>query len=174
MNYSTHQPVAKGLRLGLSILGGMFLLVAVLLAVCSSPLTVRADPIEPPEGYPKLKLSVKTVTPTLANIGNTTLTYTIEIRNTGAWTATGVTLTDDFPRHTTYISGSAQASAPTTPTVTTDTLTWEGEVGFDSTVVVSFSVVVTESYSGIVSNTALISQHLIAEPVTVTVETTSR
>jgi uncharacterized repeat protein (TIGR01451 family) len=170
MNNSTHQPVVKGLRLGLSILGGMFLLAAVFLALSNSPLAVRADPIKPPEGYPKLKLSVKTVTPTLANVGSTTLTYTIEIRNTGAWVATNTTLIDVFPRDTTYISGSAQASVPTTPTVTSDTLTWEGDVGFDSTVVVSFSVVVTESYSGIVSNTAVISQHLIAEPVTATVE----
>lgn len=84
MNNSTYQPVVKGLRLVLSILGGMFLLAALLLAVNGTPLAVRADPIEPPEGRPKLSLSVKTVTPTLASVGNTMLTYTIEIRNTGA------------------------------------------------------------------------------------------
>ena len=88
MNNSTHQSVVKGLCLGLSILGGVFLLTAVLLAVSINPLAVHADPIEPPEGYPKLSLSVKTVTPTLAATGGVTLHYAIEICNTGAYTAT--------------------------------------------------------------------------------------
>lgn len=72
----------------------------MLLIVSDNSVTVHADPIEPPEGYPKLSLSVKAVTPTLAATDGVTLYYTIGIHNTGAYTATGVTLTDDIPEHT--------------------------------------------------------------------------
>jgi uncharacterized repeat protein (TIGR01451 family) len=61
-----------------------------------------AAPIPPPEGYPKLSLSTKAVTPTLAGTGGATLYYTIEIRNTGATTATDVTLVDTLPTGVTY------------------------------------------------------------------------
>jgi hypothetical protein len=68
MNDSAYPNLAKSALKGLcSILGGVFLLMVLLLAV-------RADPIDPPEGYPKLSLSVKTVTPTLAATGGVTLT----------------------------------------------------------------------------------------------------
>lgn len=169
MSNSTHQPMVKGLRLGLAILGGVFLLTAVLLIVSMSPLAVRADPIDPPEGYPKLSLSVKTVTPTLAATGGVTLYYRIEIQNTGAYTAAGTTLTDVFPDGTTY-NGDAWSSVPTV-TVTSDTLTWAGDVGFDATVVVTFGVTVDEFFSGTVRNTAIINHLDIAHPVTATAET---
>ena len=86
VNKSTHQAIVRGFRLGLTILGGLLLLGVVLLTVRSNSLEVHADPIEPPEGYPKLDLSVKTVTPTLSHTGDVTLYYAIEIRNTGAYT----------------------------------------------------------------------------------------
>jgi uncharacterized repeat protein (TIGR01451 family) len=50
-------------------------------------------------------------------------------------------------------------------------LTWVGEVGFDATVVVSFSVDVSDTFSGVVQNTAVISAPMITRPVTVTAET---
>jgi uncharacterized repeat protein (TIGR01451 family) len=167
VNNSTQKPAVKGLRLGLAILGGMFLLAALLLVVSDAPLMVRADPI--PGAPPKLKLSVKTVTPTLAATGGVTLTYRIEIQNTGAYTATGTTLIDVFPDDTTY-NDDAWASVPTL-TVTSDTLSWAGDVGFDSTVVVTFSVKVDQFFSGTVRNTAVISHPDIAHPVTATAET---
>ncbi|MEA3342422.1 MAG: hypothetical protein U9R15_20865 [Chloroflexota bacterium] len=145
------------------------MLAALLLAVNDAPLVVRADPIDPPEGYPKLNLSAKTVMPALATTGGVTLTYRIEIQNTGAHTATGATLTDVFPQNTTYNSD-AWASAPTI-TVTGSTLTWVGDVGFDSTVVVTFSVMVNAAYSGTLHNTAVISHPLVADPITTTAET---
>ena len=169
MNNSTRKPVIKGLCLGLSTLGGVFLLVALLLVVNNDPLAVRADPIDPPEGYPKLSLSVKTVTPTLATTGGTTLTYRIEIQNTGAFTAAGTTLTDVFPDDTTY-NDDAWASTPAV-TVTSGTLAWMGDVGFDSTVVVTFSLMVDAAFSGTVSNAAVINHPLINSPVTATAET---
>jgi uncharacterized repeat protein (TIGR01451 family) len=142
----------------------------VLFVLSSNPLPAYADPIDPPEGYPKLSLSAKTVTPTLASTGGVTLYYTIEIVNTGAYTATGVSLTDDIPEHTAF-TGDAGASVTPPPTVTAGTLTWVGDVGFDTTVVVSFSVTVSPIFSGVVRNSAVINHPLIAGPVTATVET---
>jgi uncharacterized repeat protein (TIGR01451 family) len=139
-------------------------------AVLGHSPVVYADPIPPPEGYPKLSLSVKTVTPTLAHTGGVTLCYAVEIRNTGAYTATGTVLSDTFPAHTTY-NDDGEASVDPQPEVTSDTLTWEGEVGFDASVVISFSVAVSPELEGIVRNTAVLSPPLIAEPVSVTVET---
>jgi uncharacterized repeat protein (TIGR01451 family) len=167
---SRRQTIVKILRLGLAALGGLLLMTVLLLLVSRSPATAHADPIKPPEGYPKLSLSVKTVTPTLTATGGGTLHYEIEIRNTGAYTATGVTLTDDIPEHTTF-TGDLGSSAPPTPTVTTGTLTWTGDVGFDATVVLSFSVSVAPAFSGTIQNAAVISHPLTAHPVTATAET---
>jgi len=165
-----HPVISKGLRLGLAILGGLLLLTATLFAARVNSRTVYADPIAPPDGYPKLSLSVKTVTPTLAHAGGVTLTYAIAIRNTGAYTATGTKLTDIIPDQTTY-NGDAQASVAPVPTFVGGTLGWIGDVGFDSTVVVSFSVAVFPAFTGTIRNTAVISHPLIAHPVSVTAET---
>ncbi len=72
----------------LSTLAGILGGVLVLLLVGSQPaaLTVYAGPL--PGGTPKLSLSTKTVTPTVASTGGAVLTYTIRLVNTGAWTAT--------------------------------------------------------------------------------------
>jgi uncharacterized repeat protein (TIGR01451 family) len=130
-----------------------------------SGLLAPAAPIPPPEGYPKLSRSTKSVTPTLANIGGVTLTYTIEIRNTGATTATDTTLVDTLPDDVSY-NGDGPFQ-----TVAGQTLVWTGTVGFDATVVVSFSVSVDPALVGTVRNTAVISAPGIAEPVTVIAET---
>lgn len=163
----------RRLRLGVSALAGAGLLALVLLFMgfASGGLrVVHADPIEPPEGYPKLALSVKTVTPTLAETGGVTLYYAIEIHNTGAYTAENVTLTDHIDEHTTF-TGEAGATAPSTPTIVSETLTWSGTVGFDETVVVTFNVSVDAAFSGTVVNTAVISQPLLHEALTRTAET---
>ncbi|GEM_PF-1456446 len=172
MAYLEHSTVGRRGHLGLSVLGGLALLAAVLLVIVTmsaTPPVARADPIEPPGGYPKLSLSVKTVTPTLAATGGVTLYYTIQIQNTGAYTAFDATLTDIFPAGTTY-NGDASSSVPTV-TVTSDTLTWVGDVGFDATVVVSFSLSVDPTLSGTVRNMAVISHPLIPHPVAATAET---
>ena len=127
-------------------------------------------PIPPPEGFPKLTHSTKTVTPTLAPTGGATLTYAIEIRNTGATTATSVALVDELPDSVIY-NGDGWASHGAPPQVVDRTLFWAGDVGFDTTVVVTFSVRVEVSYAGTVKNTAVISDPLIARPVTATAET---
>ncbi|NOR83026.1 MAG: DUF11 domain-containing protein, partial [Ardenticatenales bacterium] len=155
----------------LTIVLGSTLVLAIMVLMGSGHAGVAyADPIDPPEGYPKLRLSVKTVAPTLADTGGAVLTYTIEIRNTGAYTATNATLTDLIPEGTVY-NHDAQATAPPSPIVANGTLRWEGEVGFDATVVVSFSVTVSDTLVGTVRNTAVISDPLISSAVTVTAET---
>jgi uncharacterized repeat protein (TIGR01451 family) len=156
--------------LGIALLGMLLLLVLVWFAASGKPQAAHADPIDPPEGYPKFSLSVKTVEPTLASTEGVTLTYTIEVRNTGAYTATGTTLTDVIPEGTSY-NGDAQASAFPPPTFTNGIVTWQGEVGFDDTVVVTFSVSVSPTLAGVVHNTAVLSHPLIAEPVVVAATT---
>jgi uncharacterized repeat protein (TIGR01451 family) len=156
--------------LGLAIAGILLLMALMWFAVCGPSPVAHADPIEPPGGYPKLSVSIKTVDPTLAHTGGEALYYTIELRNTGAYTATNTTLTDVIPAGTTY-NGDAQASVLPAPVFTAGTLTWVGDVGFDSTVVISFSVTVSPTLVGTVRNTAVISQALIARPVTMTAET---
>ena len=110
------------------------------------------------------------VTPTLAHVGGETLNYVIEIVNTGAYAANGVILTDPIPQNTTY-NGDAVAGAPPAPAFANGVLTWVGNVGFDSSVRVSFSVNVAPAYAGIISNTAVINHSLIPKPVTVTAQT---
>lgn len=129
----------------------------------------RAAPIPPPEGYPKLSVSMKTVTPTLAGTGGAELAYRIEIINTGAYTANGVTLSDPMPQHTTY-SGKSGASQNPQPVFANNTLTWQGMVGFDSTVVITFTVLVEAGYEGIITNTAVIDHPSIDQPVQVSAD----
>ncbi|MBN1136965.1 MAG: DUF11 domain-containing protein [Anaerolineae bacterium] len=156
--------------LGLTLMCTLTVMLLVWLAARSNQAVAHADPIDPPVGYPKLTLSTKTVTPTLAHTGGVTLTYTIDIRNTGAYTATGTILSDTIPTGTAY-NGDAWSSVAPSPVVTDGVLSWQGDVGFDATVIVTFSVTVAPTLTGIVSNTAVISNPAIAGPVAVTAET---
>jgi uncharacterized repeat protein (TIGR01451 family) len=171
MNSLTHLTAIKGGRLGLAMLGGLLLLVTVVLLLNVSTPGVQAHPIPPEEGgYPKFNISVKTVTPTLTHTGGVTLTYTIELRNTGAWPAEDALLTDILPDQVTYLDD-LSASVPFTPTWDGNTVTCLLDVGFDATAVVSLSVWVDPVFSGTLVNTAVISHPLMAEPVTKTAET---
>lgn len=154
-----------------SFLIGLFLVIVLISLFRQTTQTVHADPVEPPEGYPKYLTSLKTVTPTLVGTGGANLTYRIEIRNTGAYTGENTTLSDPIPPNTTY-NDDATASIPSTFTFNNGVLNWVGDVGFDSSAVISFSVSVSPTYSGEVQNTAVISQALISQPVTLTAEST--
>ena len=171
MNDQTSHFVIRGMRLILVVTLAFLLVGFAITFVRLSSASVQAAPIEPPAGYPKLSLSAKVVAPTLAHTGGETLNYEIEIVNTGAYTASGVVLTDLIPPNTTY-NGDATASAGEVPTVTNGLLSWTGEVGFDASVVVTFSVDVTPTtFAGVITNTAVINHPLIPRPVTVTAET---
>ena len=173
MNDKASHIVVRGMRLILTITLASLLVGFVLTFAIRSSASVHAAPIEPPAGYPKLSLSTKIVNPTLAHVGGetpSTLSYVIEVVNTGAYTAANVTLTDLIPAHTTY-NNDFTASAPPTPDVSNGLLSWTGEVGFDASVRFTFSVNVDPGFAGVISNTAVINQPQISRPVTVTAET---
>ncbi len=162
--------VVRSFWLLLSLLGGFLGVFGVVSVTRYAAISVRAAPVPPPVGYPKLSMSTKVVSPTLAHTGGATLLYEIEILNTGAYTADGVTFADALPAHTTY-NGDAHASSAPDPIFSAGVINWTGEVGFDSSVLISFSVNVSPTFSGVVQNHAIINHPLIARPVTVTAET---
>jgi uncharacterized repeat protein (TIGR01451 family) len=162
----------KALQLIVIIVIGILMVATVVgFAHKSEVEAVVNGPIPPPEGYPKLALSSKVVSPTLANTDGATLEYSLEILNTGAYTASNVTLVDTIPDNTLY-NGDVWSSVPPTPVFSDGVLTWEnGMVGFDDSVLITFSVTVTPGYEGIITNTAVISDPMIAEAVSVMAET---
>lgn len=153
-----------------ALFSGLFIMWGTIYFLRSSAQHVRAAPIPPPQGYPKLSLSTKSVTPSLVHTGGSVLHYAIEILNTGAYTASGVTFSDAIPQNTRY-NGDAHASSSPMPDYSNGMLTWGGTVGFDTSVEISFSVTVTPTFSGVIVNQARINHPLIAQPVTVTAET---
>jgi len=132
-------------------------------------ITVQAAPIEPPAGYPKLNQSTMTVDPSLANVGGARLEYVIEIVNTGAYTASGVSLVDVLPENTTCHS--ASDSLGNTLACDSGVLSWIGEVGFDSTVLITLTVDVVGTFEGVIVNQAEISHPQIDAPVLLSAET---
>ncbi len=162
--------VQSVIRIGLATATALLVVAALLVVLNGSLVSVRADPVLPPAGYPKFILSTTTVTPTLVGTAGATLTYRIEIVNSGAYTGEDTILTDFIPAGTTY-NGDLSASAPFSLTVDGETLTWVGDVGFDASVVISFSVSVPAGISGTLRNTAVLSHPLTARPLTMTAET---
>jgi uncharacterized repeat protein (TIGR01451 family) len=162
----------KAIQLIAIIIIGIFMVATVVgFAHKSADMALANGPIPPPEGYPKLSLSSKVVSPTLANTEGAVLEYSLEILNTGAYSASDVTLVDAIPNNTLY-NDDVWSSAPPSPVFNDGVITWEhGKVGFDDSVVITFSVTVTPGYEGIVSNTAVINDPMIAEPVSITAET---
>jgi uncharacterized repeat protein (TIGR01451 family) len=149
--------------------GGLALAYAALFMVGQFASGALAAPIEPPDGYPKFNQSRMAVSPGLAPPGGATLIYTIEVINTGAYTGSNVTVENALPPHTTY-NNDASASAPPAPVFANGTLTWNGTVGFDSTVVITFSVDVEPGYEGFIENQAAISHASLANPFLVSAE----
>jgi uncharacterized repeat protein (TIGR01451 family) len=162
----------KALQLIAIIVIGILMVATVVSFARNSAERVLANGyIPPPDGYPKLSLSTKVVTPTLEHTGENDLEYVITILNTGAYTAEQVTLADTIPLSTTY-NGDAVASPASTFEFANGVLSWQGEVGFDASVVITFSVKVSPEYDGgILVNQATIDDPMIAEPVTVMAET---
>jgi uncharacterized repeat protein (TIGR01451 family) len=126
-------------------------------------------PIPPPEGYPKFTRSEMQVAPSLVHTGGEVLHYRLELINTGAYQADGVMLVNPLPLHASY-NGDAESDTLPQPVVVGNELTWSGDVGFDSRVVVSYSVTVDPLFTGILSNTAVVSHLLMPQPVIISVE----
>jgi uncharacterized repeat protein (TIGR01451 family) len=153
------------------VIGILMVATVVVFARKSSHRVFAAGPIQPPVGYPKLTLSTMVVTPTLVASDGSVLEYSLKIFNTGAYTASEVTLKDTIPPSTTLYGG-IKSSSPPTPVFTDGKILWEhGTVGFDAAVAITFSVTVTPGYEGIISNTAVISDPMITRPVSVRAET---
>jgi uncharacterized repeat protein (TIGR01451 family) len=127
-------------------------------------------PIPPPEGYPKFNRSLMQVSPGWGGTSGKVLHFRIELVNTGAYAADGVSLVNPLPVNSAYNAGSAQSDTDPQPTVFGNVLTWSGNVGFDSRVVINYSVTVMPGFSGMISNTADINHPLIPEPVSVSAE----
>jgi uncharacterized repeat protein (TIGR01451 family) len=171
--YEMRTKLKKAIQLITVIFIGI-LMVATVVAFArrTSNRVYAAGPIPPPVGYPKLTLSTKVVSPTVASPDDATLVYSLKILNTGAYSASDVTLVDTIPPSTTY--NEDLASDPPLPTLvfTDGMILWEhGEVGFDTSVVITFSVKVTPGFEGTIENTAVISDPMIAQPITVTAAT---
>ena len=164
----------KGFRIFIPFLGGIPLVTAIMLIFSQVSFNhVIAAPIPSPEGYPKLSLSTKVVSPSLSVTGGELLEFTIEIINTGANAAEGVTLEDVIPENTSFDAiGVTTVSPAPVYSALEDKLTWTGNIGFDSTGLISFSVLVDAEFSGIISNTAVINHPDIPQPVEVTAEAT--
>ncbi len=122
-------------------------------------------PLALPEPRPKLILSSKEVQPAVVAPGGT-LTYTIVLRNTGATAAPDAHLGDSFPAGTSY-NGDGQASSGTLIEGPTG-LTWTGAVAFDSSVEITFSVTTMATYTGRLTNTAVLTQSDIPVALTLT------
>ncbi|MFN2156824.1 MAG: hypothetical protein ACK2UX_16440 [Anaerolineae bacterium] len=171
MGSTSHPTMRRLLRraplLAMTVTCGLVALVALIAAARLGSPVAYAAPIPPPEGYPKLTTSLKSVTPALAHTGGVTLSYEIEVRNTGAYAAQGATLADAIPASTTFVDAGASTGLVE---VNAGTLTWEGDVGFDATVLVTLSLYVDPAFSGTIANTAVLSHPLIARPVSVTAE----
>lgn len=157
--------ILNWLPITLPVTLGILLLILFIGLAQVDLFVAHADPIDPPEGYPKFNTSIKTVSPTLAHTGEAELTYNVEIRNTGAYAGIDTTLTDVLPDEVTL--NAAESSAPPNPDINGNILSWTGDVGFDQTVVISYNVSVSPTFFGEILNTATISNPLLDEPVIV-------
>ena len=180
MNVKRTGPAIIGLRLLVPLFFGFLLAIIFITFVKVAADEARAAtalpaipsaPINPPAGYAKLILSHKSVTPSLASTGGAVLHYRIEIINTGAYTGFNVIMTDTIPAHTIYRNDAVASRAPA-PTFlpAKGALSWNGTVGFNSTTVISFSVNVTTTFSGVISNTAVISHSSLTRPLRIFAE----
>lgn len=117
------------------------------------------------ESVPDYRTSTKTAPAALAADG--TLEYTVVIANSGLLSGTA-TLTDPIPAGAEYVDGSAAVSPPGAGTLDdSDGITWTGLVPTGESITVTFRVHPT-TYAGTLRNTAVISDSLISEPVTLT------
>nr|AGC72809.1 VgrG protein [uncultured bacterium A1Q1_fos_485] len=69
--------------------------------------------------------------------------YTIVIANSGAGAANGVTMLDPIPAGTSYLPGSASATAPTVDDSNPAQIKWTGNIPAGGTVTITFKVVVS-------------------------------
>jgi len=121
--------------------------------------TLVIDVQEPTEEQSDLSKSYKSASLTNVEEGDL-LTYTLFLRNTSPVTASA-TLTDPVPAHTTYVSGSAQASDGNAVTLVSGELLWSGEIISGTPVAIDFAVDVGKAPVGtVITNAARLNDGL--------------
>ena len=78
---------------------------------------------------------------------------------------------DILPANTSY-NNDATSSAPPLPVFSNGALTWTGGVGFDLSVTIQFSVSVSPTFEGVVTDQAAISHASMASPLLLSAEAT--
>lgn len=116
-------------------------------------LLADADGPSPP---PDLTDSTKRPAPLAANPGET-VTYTIALVNTGRALTQNATLTDTIPDGLSYLPGSIQATSGTVDDSGAPTLIWQGIMGGESTITLTYQISVTGSVTGSIVNQAHLS-----------------
>ncbi|MEZ4862445.1 MAG: GEVED domain-containing protein [Caldilineaceae bacterium] len=109
-------------------------------ATANEPITAGVD-VKVDCGQPKLEIKKR------ANVSQSTpggvIEYIVVIANSGTGAATGVTMIDPIPAGTSYVAGSASATAPTVDDSNPAQIKWTGNVPAGGTVTVTFKVMVS-------------------------------
>ncbi|MGG1147351.1 DUF7507 domain-containing protein [Bacillus wiedmannii] len=108
--------------------------------------------------------AVKTANTAFANIGDT-ITYTVLIQNSGNTNATNVNFSDPIPAGTTFVENSFTVNGSTIPGANPNNGVNIGTVNTDSSLTVTFQVIVTSTPpSNPITNVASIQYEFIVNP----------
>ncbi|SCC12579.1 DUF7507 domain-containing protein [Bacillus mycoides] len=108
--------------------------------------------------------AVKTATTAFANIGDT-ITYTVLIQNSGNTNATNLNFSDIIPAGTTFVENSFSVNGSTIPGANPNNGVNIGTVNADSSLTVTFQVIVTSTPpSNPITNVASIQYAFIVDP----------
>ncbi|HFK1747380.1 TPA: cell surface protein [Bacillus cereus] len=108
--------------------------------------------------------AVKTANTAFANIGDT-ITYTVSIQNNGNTNATNVNFSDPVPTGTTFVENSFAVNGSTIPGANPNNGVNIGTVSADSSLTVTFQVIVTSTPpSNPITNVASIQYAFIVDP----------
>lgn len=124
----------------------------------------------PPPPAPDYSTSTKSVSPSGTRFSGDVVTYTVVVLNSGDLTGAATTLDDPIPSGAAYVPGSAVLTGSGTLTATASSIDWNGSLAPTERVTVTFQVTLT-AINGSVTNTATISDPLIAAPVIKSVNT---
>ena len=92
-------------------------------------------------------------------VAGSTITYRIEVKNTGSTALTNIAIADQIPGHTTYVDGTADLGG----SLTGSTLNWVVNLAFGESKTVSFQVKVADNLTGIatIKNVATVTDPTI-------------
>ncbi|WP_342330360.1 Ig-like domain-containing protein [Pedobacter sp. FW305-3-2-15-E-R2A2] len=131
-------------------------------ATVTDPLRPTNPPVNPEVEVPtdpvKSFTATKKITGGLQNnkiVAGSTITYSIEVKNTGSTALTNIAIADNIPGHTTYVNGTANLGG----SLTGSTLNWVVNLAFGESKTVSFQVKVADNLTGVatIKNTATIT-----------------